>query len=320
MFLYSNENVGLSDTALQQARSSVAAAGSNATFGKQPDIALYVIDGASGKLDPAFHAHDWPFKSWALAVWENWFSIEALQIALVQAKAKIACAEGPAWAVVAGPVTALLATAARIGWTVLSATLAQDDLNQQWNFAADSRAAISTAVAQSVRRWRLKRILKLVPTAAPDSSDCLAPCGSLQVLDFARTIKAMVAGGGPGKKAETDWDPVWAHGGQWPQVRKCKVKKWNTTDDSCQLCFEQPGTIPHSFQCKVSKPPKGYAPPPKAAALALQRIGADRDDVLNTRPPYHPNSRGALSQDWHLQVGSRPNFNATRFSCGHLVY
>ena len=62
MFLYSNENVGLSGTALQQARSSVAAAESNATFGKQPDIALYVIDGASGKLDPAFHAHDGPFK------------------------------------------------------------------------------------------------------------------------------------------------------------------------------------------------------------------------------------------------------------------
>ena len=42
MFLYSNENYGLSDTALQQFRSLVAAAGSNATFGKQPDIAIYL--------------------------------------------------------------------------------------------------------------------------------------------------------------------------------------------------------------------------------------------------------------------------------------
>ena len=68
MFLYSNENLGLSDTALQQSRTSVASVGSNATFGKQPDIALYIIDGANGKLDPAFQAHGGPFKYWALAV------------------------------------------------------------------------------------------------------------------------------------------------------------------------------------------------------------------------------------------------------------
>jgi hypothetical protein len=60
MFLYGNENFGLSDTALQTSRSSVAATASSATCGKQPDITLYAIDGASGKLDPAFTAHDGP--------------------------------------------------------------------------------------------------------------------------------------------------------------------------------------------------------------------------------------------------------------------
>ena len=65
MFLYGNENFGLSNTALQASRSSVAASASSATCGKQPDVTLYVIDGASGKLDPAFTAHDGPFKYWS---------------------------------------------------------------------------------------------------------------------------------------------------------------------------------------------------------------------------------------------------------------
>ncbi len=114
-FLYSNENFGLSDTALQQSRTSVASAGSNATFGKQPDIALYIIDGANGKLDPAFQAHEGPFKYWALAVWESWFTIDALQVALAQSKVKVASAKGSVRAVVAGPATALVATAIRLG-------------------------------------------------------------------------------------------------------------------------------------------------------------------------------------------------------------
>ena len=79
----------------------------------------------------------------------------------------------------------------------------------------------------------------------------------------------MSKGGGPGQKAETEWDPKWApdlasaiNGGQWPQVRKCKIVKWGITDDSCQLCFEHPGTTSHRFACAVSKPANGYPPPP----------------------------------------------------------
>ena len=165
-------------------------------------------------------------------MWEAWFSIDALQLALAQSKTKIASAKGSVWSVVAGPATALIATAERIGWKILSATMAKYDLQHQWNFAADSPAAIGNAVSQSVRRWRLNKILKLVPAAAPSPSDFLSPGSPMQLFEFARTIKAMIAGRGPGKKAETEWDPTWAaslasaiNGGQWPQVRMCKVKK-----------------------------------------------------------------------------------------------
>ena len=85
MFLYSNECYGLSDTALHTARSSVASATANATYGKQLDLVLYVIDGAAGKLDPAFDAHTGPFKAWALTVWSEWFPLHMLQSAIDKA-------------------------------------------------------------------------------------------------------------------------------------------------------------------------------------------------------------------------------------------
>ena len=58
------------------------------------------------------------------------------------------------------------------------------------------------------------------------------------------------------------------------------MAKWGLTDNSCQLCFAQPGTVLHRFECKASKPPNGFAPPLKSANLALQRVGPERDDEL----------------------------------------
>ena len=146
--------------------------------------------------------------------------------------------------VVAGPVAALVATAKRIGWTIESATAAKDNLMQSWKFAADSLVAIASAVANSVRRWRLNRILTAIPTAAPSAADCFTPNAPSQIFDFSRIIKPMVKGKGHGKKAETEWNPTWAaslacvfNGGQWLQVRKCNVAKWELAYNSCQLCF-----------------------------------------------------------------------------------
>ena len=114
MFLYSNECYGLSDTALHAAHSSVATASASATHGKQLDVVLYVMDGASGKLDPAFDAHTGPFRTWALTVWSDWFPNEVLQVAINKARQKLNNAKRAVWAAVGGPATALLATAQRI--------------------------------------------------------------------------------------------------------------------------------------------------------------------------------------------------------------
>ena len=108
------ENDGLSETALHSSRVSVAAAASSATHGMSPDLILYILDGASGKLDPAFMACEGPFKFWSLAIWQNWFHASVLQTALERAKLKLSRAKGSVWAMVAGPVTDLVATAIRI--------------------------------------------------------------------------------------------------------------------------------------------------------------------------------------------------------------
>ena len=68
------------------------------------------MDGASGRLDPAFDAHAGPFKYWCLALWESWFSVDALQAALDQAVAKLDRAKESMSSAVVGPVAALVAT------------------------------------------------------------------------------------------------------------------------------------------------------------------------------------------------------------------
>ena len=93
MFLYSNENYGLSDTALHSSRTAVAASASSATCGKRPDLVLSILDSADCKLDPAFDGNIGPFKYWALAVWQTWFPTSFLQETLEQAVCKLGKAE-----------------------------------------------------------------------------------------------------------------------------------------------------------------------------------------------------------------------------------
>ena len=161
-------------------------------------------------MDPAFDAHLGPFKAWALTVWCDWFPTEVLQAAIDKAKQKLKNAKGAMWAAAAGPVTAFLATAKGIEWKIESATTARDDLQRLWNFATDSPVAIADVVANSVRRWRLNKIVHIIPAAAPFLCDGANLQGPTQVIDFSRIVRSMTRGGGPGKKAEAEWDTKWA--------------------------------------------------------------------------------------------------------------
>ena len=86
--------------------------------GKNPDRILYALDAGGGTLDPAFDAHVGPVKSWAFASWEGWFTREQLDVAFAEASLKLARCKGSWWSAVVGPTTALVATLARIGWTM----------------------------------------------------------------------------------------------------------------------------------------------------------------------------------------------------------
>ena len=78
-------------------------------------------------------------------------SIVSIAIA-VQAKAS------NVWALVRGPGAALVATARRIGWTVVSAVLLLDDRGKEVHLERDSPAYVKLLVDEAVRRWRWRRI------------------------------------------------------------------------------------------------------------------------------------------------------------------
>ena len=58
------------------------------------------------------------------------------------------------WSVVRGPAAALIATLARIGWTVADATVAVNDLCQEVCFTKDSLVVVKKLVFESGKRWR----------------------------------------------------------------------------------------------------------------------------------------------------------------------
>ena len=150
--MYGVEHYGMADTALKDNRTSIAASASSDTAGRDIDTRLHVIDGPNGTMDTAFDAHAMLAKYWALAVWQAWFPVPMLEEAVVLARKRISNCKGSVWAVVAGPTSALIASLARIGWKLLSATLAMDDIGWTCNFARDPPAAIVKAIQATVRR------------------------------------------------------------------------------------------------------------------------------------------------------------------------
>ena len=61
--------MGIADSALTDARREIARAAAPATAGKNPNMILYTLDGASGTMDPAFEANASGIAAWASAWW-----------------------------------------------------------------------------------------------------------------------------------------------------------------------------------------------------------------------------------------------------------
>ena len=73
------------------------------------------------------------------------------------------------------------------------------------------------------------------------------------------------------------------NGGQWPQTRKAKVASWNITDDMCQFCFAEPGTLQHRHRCAATAEARCSIPPPKEAQFAHTKFNDDRLQLLQLR-------------------------------------
>ena len=144
----------------QRTSAAIAVAPPAGTCGQDLDLALMVADAsASGRADPAFDAHKLPTATWALAIWETWLPTqmsEQLMATAISAlsNAKRVCAK------VKDPAAAVVATAARIGWRVVSATRMSTDLGAVLDLRLDPPKVVAEQVYRAVERWRWKRVEK----------------------------------------------------------------------------------------------------------------------------------------------------------------
>ena len=137
MITHGVEVVGFSGTHLLNARRCIAHAISPEGGARNPNLALYLADGARGSVDPAFDAHVLPIKHWALACWSQWQPAELLQFAMAKARDKVIVAGSAKWARVTGPAGATCASAHRLGWSFLSATSLVTDTGRMLNLVLD---------------------------------------------------------------------------------------------------------------------------------------------------------------------------------------
>ena len=235
---------------------------------------------AGKAVDPALQAHSLPIVAVAMAAWERWVPLQALNGAFDCVLAEYPAGDVP-WARVAGPVAAATASAARIGWRFVSATRVIDDVGVTWDVLRNSPACIRAAVTAAVRRWRFARVA-VAAGAAPVQHDVAVPTGRRTLtLDATRALRGLLMAG---KAVPTV--PAWGvhcrpwlasalSGGQWPQARRAMVRGWHA-DSKCQLCLAADGTVEHRRECAVTRPAGGWGEPPAAAEAFLAKIGADR--------------------------------------------
>ena len=61
------------------------------------------------------------------------------------------------------------------------------------------------------------------------------------------------------------------------------MPEWGITDNRCQLCLQEVGTLEHRFTCSATIPTGGWPKPPAGADKALLRLGDARGRILRTR-------------------------------------
>ena len=231
---FGQATLGLSDYPLLQLRRRVAGLIGGDASGKDPNLVLIAADARLRHMvDPAFAAHSEVVVHWATAVWERWIPIASLHKSVAKARMELANAKRH-WAVVRGPAAALVATLARIGWTVTDAATAFTDRMEEVSFLKDSPARIKVMVNASVRRWRW-RFSGLGGMAGeggvegpvwPPIADLIATGRWSNPLTRKTEVKLEV-----GESAALRSAVV---GGQWPQTRLFAAGL--SESNECELC------------------------------------------------------------------------------------
>ena len=228
--------MGIASTPLQRWRSTTARGCAAAARGKSVDIVLFLADRRPrDATDPAFAAHELPMGYWATAIWERWQEPDTFIAWFVDARDKLAKAKC-VWSAVTGPATATLATLARIRWVAHSAIDWDDDLGTRWTLNRDAPLAVKAAVRESVRRWQVRRIQAIFPSAGLERGIFSQPLFSA-LAQFST-------------KADSSWGSSQQSmllsstcNGQWTEDRLFKAGLAPT--DLCQLCLAAKGTLAH---------------------------------------------------------------------------
>ena len=208
-----------------------------------------------------------------------------------KAKAKLSARGKTVWGRVTGPTTALVATLRRLNWTWIDAHTVKDGIGNILVFGLDAPKTFASATQASVRRWRIARIGKMFPQLIPKFADThVSSSTPTMVIDLFGAVSPLVKGKAAPNKITAAWSNSWApelastmNGGQWPQVRKAGVQKWNITDSRCQLCLAEQGTLPHRFLCSKTAAERCQKLPPKEAATAQLRLSEERLHLLRHR-------------------------------------
>ena len=288
--MYGADVQGIADSLLKAQTSTVARMAAPEGGGKNPTKTLYVLDGASGTLDPAFDAHALLVKHWAAAWWDDWVCKKALRATFCNVRDKFSSGN-ESWQKVAGPMAALWVSAKRAGWSWTDDHTMLDDLGVSWDALRDPPIAMMHAMRRTVKRMRFAAVAEMHPGLVPARADVgsgISDKGYV-VVEFANVLHPLASG-----KVTTLADtPEWCRkhaasllsavtGGQWPQTRRASAKKWNITDTRCQLCFLADGTVDHRLVCRYTKPDGGWSQLPEKAKLAFGRIGERRRQILRT--------------------------------------
>ena len=300
MVMYGVDTIGMSGTDLLAARRTIARTVCPEAGGKHYEVALHVVDGARGTVDPIFDAHGLPIWMWALAHWEGWLPHAALDKAVRQAACRVLTADGGVrWSLVTGPAAAVVASAHRLGWRFESGHALVGDDGAVYDLRLDPPVIVLQAVHRAARGWRLKRIGLVFPHLLPEVPDAivladragLAPDVLVTtVFGFADVLDGLMQSRcGSTCKVFDEWEPKHGAflrsaitGGQWPQARIVAVPGW-FDDWQCQLCHSAVGTLAHRLECPATLPPLGWQRCPPECEATAANLTAQRLDLLRSR-------------------------------------